>query len=224
MNELEARRLLLADPRHLSPELRDEIARQPALAEFRQELLELDRRAQAALTEAPLPHGLADRLVLGARFGVVPKARLALAAAVAAAAIMIPWHFARPASDEVAMIEHVRDSRWELGDNPGVPHGLVRASLAELGVRMADSSYRIRHLGHCVVAGREGRHFTIDGPQGVISFVALPASTGALDRESMRVGDTLGVFEKRGDVLLGAFSGAAIDSASLRTLMKGVFG
>jgi RNA polymerase sigma factor (sigma-70 family) len=83
MTELEARRLLMADPRRPSPELREEIARHPALAEFHDQLLDLDRRTHAALTEAPLPHGLADRLVLGARYRRVPKARLAIAAAIA---------------------------------------------------------------------------------------------------------------------------------------------
>jgi len=223
MTELEARRLLMADPRRPSPELREEIARHPALAEFHEQLLDLDRRTHAALTEAPLPHGLADRMVLGARYRPVSKARLAIAAAIAAAAIMIPWHFAGPASDEFAMMDHVRDSRWELGDNPGVSQGIARASLAELGVGLAKSSYRIRHLGHCIVAGRQGRHFTIDSPQGVISFVVLPASTGSLAKDSLREGDTVGVFEKRGDILLGAFGNSAMEGAALRRLMKGVF-
>jgi hypothetical protein len=74
-----------------------------------------------------------------------------------------------------------------------------------------------------VVAGREGRHFTIDSPQGVISFVVLPASTDSLAKDSLREGDTVGVFEKRGDILLGAFGSSAMEGAALRRLMKGVF-
>jgi len=84
------------------------------------------------------------------------------------------------------MLDHVRESTWELGDNPGVAPSAARAALAQVGVRLADSTYRIRHLGHCVVAGREGRHFTIDGPTGIVSFVILPASKQPLAADSLR--------------------------------------
>lgn len=222
MNELEARRQLLADPRHLSPELRDALAERPALRDLRDELLELDGRVRHAVTDAPLPQGLADRLVLGARYRPVPRVRLAIAAAAAAVAIMMPWHSAEPYGDELAMLDHVREGVEELRDNRGVPQGILRASLDELGVGLADSTYRIRHLGRCVVAGRQGRHFTIDAPQGVVSFVILPASRGPLVAESLRKGDTVGVYEQRGGLLLGAFASSAMDRAALRELMKGV--
>ncbi len=222
MNELEARRHLLADPRDLSPELRDTIARQPALDDFRGDLLDLDERVHAALTEPALPHGLADRMVLRARYGGAPRVRLAIAAAIAAAAIMIPWHFVQPYSDELAMMDHVREGIEELRDDRGVSRGIVRASLGELGVGIADSTYRVRHLGRCVVAGREGRHFTIDGPQGIVSFVILPASRESAVTESLRKGDTVAVYEQRGDVLLGAFASSSMERAALRKLMKDV--
>lgn len=222
MNELEARRQLLADPRHLSPELRDTIAGLPALDDFRRDLLDLDERVHTALTEPALPHGLADRMVLRARYGGTPRVRLAIAAALAAAAIMIPWHFVQPDSDELAMLDHVRESTWELGDDPGVSQGVVRASLNELGVRLADTTFRVRHLGRCVVAGREGRHFTIDGPQGIVSFVILPGSREPVVTDSLRKGDTVAVYEQRGDVLLGAFASSSMERGALRKLMKGV--
>jgi hypothetical protein len=222
MNELDARRQLLADPRHLTPELSDAIAERPALGALRDDLLDLDERVQAALTEAPLPHGLADRMVLGARYSGAPKVRLAIAAAVAAMAITVSWHYVQPPSDEVAMLDHVRESVEELRDNRGVSQGIARASLSELGVGLADASYRIRHLGRCVVAGRQGRHFTIDGPEGVVSFMVLPASRGEVVTDSLRKGDTVAVYERRGDVLLGAFTSAPMEGAALRKLMKHV--
>jgi len=222
MTELEARRLLLADPRHLTPELREAIAHNPALALIRDELLELDDRVRHELTSAPLPDPLADRMVLGARYGRAPRMRLAIAAAVAALAVALPWSLMQTSGDEDAMIDHVRESIWELRDNPGVPSGVVRASLAELGVGFADSAVRIRHLGRCVVAGRQGRHFTIDGPQGVISFVVLPAKEGIVVADSVHKGDTLGVFERRGGVLVGAFGSSAMEPAELRKLLERV--
>src|SRR5258706_15625117 len=99
MNELEARCHLLADPRDLSPELRDTIARQPALDDFRGDLLDLDERVHAALTEPALPHGLADRMALRASYGGGPGAPLALAGAGRAAALTLPSRFVQPFRD-----------------------------------------------------------------------------------------------------------------------------
>ena len=222
MNELEARRLLLSDPRHVSPELREAIAERPALADLRDELTQLDERVRDELTRAPLPDALADRMVLAVRYRGIPKVRLALAAAAAALAVALPLTFLPAYGDEVAMLDHVRESAWELRDNAGVPGGVVRASLAEVGVDLADSAIRVRHLGHCVVAGREGRHFTIDGRDGVISFIVLPASEGMLFADSVRKGETVGVFERRGGVLVGAFGSSTMQRAELRQLLKGV--
>ncbi|HXF77735.1 MAG TPA: DUF3379 family protein [Usitatibacter sp.] len=222
MNELEARRLLLSDPRHVPQELREAIAERPELAGLRDELLRLDERVRDELTRAPLPDALADRMVLGARYRSVPKVRLALAAAAAALAIALPMTFLPAYGDEVAMIDHVRESAWELRDNPGVPRNVVRASLAELGVGFTDSAIRVRHLGHCVVAGREGRHFTIDGREGVISFVVLPATDGILLADSVRKDGTVGVYERRGAVLVGAFASSTMEMAELREMLKSV--
>lgn len=225
MNDLDARRLLLADPRHLSAELREAIERQPALAEFRDELLRLDERVRVAATAAPVPDGLADRLVLRARYGKPPILRLAIAAAVATLAIAIPWHAWRQSRDatfEVAMMDHVRESVSELKDDSGVEEGVLRTSLADIGVRMREAPFRIRHLGYCIVAGRQGRHFTVDGPGGVVSFVLLPAQAGSAPATLVN-GDTLGVYEQHGSVLIGAFGNGSVDRGVLERLVQRMF-
>ena len=222
MNDLDARRLLLADPRHLSPELREAIAKQPQLAEFRDELLRLDERVRIAVTAAPVPDGLADRLVLGARYRTRPGVKLAIAAAIVSLAIAIPWHAAREQPFEVAMMDHVVESTSELRDNPGVEPAVLRTSLEGLGVGLRDTPYRVRHLGHCIVGGIQGRHFTVDGPGGVVSFVLLPVQSGSAP-ESMEHGDTVGVFEQRGSVLIGAFGATGFDERVLRELMQRIF-
>lgn len=222
MNDLDARRLLLADPRHLSPELREAIEARPQLAEFRDELLRLDERMRIAATAAPVPDGLADRLVLGARYGARPGVKLAIAAAIVSLAIAIPWHAAREQSFEVAMMDHVRESTVELRDDSGIEPAVLRTSLQGIGVGLRDTPYRVRHLGHCIVAGIQGRHFTVDGPGGVVSFVLLPVQSRSVP-DSMEHGDTLGVFEQRGSILIGAFGASGFDERTLRELMQRMF-
>ena len=222
MNDLEARRLLLADPYHLSPELREAVERHPHLADFRNELLRLDERVRGAATAAPVPDGLADRLVLGARYRTRSGLKLAIAAAIVSLAIAIPWHAAHEQPFEVAMMDHVRESTSELRDNGGVEPAVLRTSLEGLGVGLRDTPYRVRHLGHCIVGGIQGRHFTVDGPGGVVSFVLLPVQSGSAP-DSVDHGDTVGVFEQRGNILIGAFGAAGFDQRTLRELLQRMF-
>src|SRR5258708_4300934 len=176
MNELEARRLLLADPHRLSPELQSMVDASPRLGELREELIRADDRVRDALTSTAVPAGLADRIVLNALHGNRSRWGLALAAAVVAAAIAVPWTLREPETGlERAMIEHVDRELAELEDNRGIEPALLRVSVAAFGIDVRDAGYRVRHLANCIVAGREGRHFTVDGPNGVVSFVVLPA-------------------------------------------------
>lgn len=224
MNDIEARRLLLADPRHLSPELREAIERQPALAQLREDLLRQDERVRLAATAAPLPDGLADRLVLGARYRKRSMVGLAIAATIVSLAIAVPWHATREAPLELAMMDHVRESVGELRDDSGVAEPVLRTSLAGLGVDLREAPFRIRHLGHCIVGGIQGRHFTVDGPRGVVSFVLLPAQAGAgAAARSLAKDDTVGVFEQHGRFLIGAFAGAGTDENLLRALVQRMF-
>jgi hypothetical protein len=222
MNDIEARRLLLADPRHLSPELREAIERQPALAQLREELLKQDEQVRLAATAAALPDGLADRLVLGARYRKRSTIGLAIAAAIVSVAIAVPLHFTREEPLEVAMMDHVRESVAELRDDSGVAVPVLRTSLAGLGVDLREAPFHVRHLGHCIVAGIQGRHFTVDGPGGVVSFVLLPAQSGGAARSLARH-DTVGVFEQHGRFLIGAFAGAGTDENLLRALVERMF-
>jgi hypothetical protein len=213
MNDIEARRLLLADPRHLSPELREAIERQPALAQLREELLNQDEQVRLAATAAALPDGLADRLVLGARY----RKRSTIGLAIA-----VPLHFTREEPLEVAMMDHVRESVAELRDDSGVAVPVLRTSLAGLGVDLREAPFHVRHLGHCIVAGIQGRHFTVDGPGGVVSFVLLPAQSGGAARSLARH-DTVGVVEQHGRLLIGAFAGAGTHENLLRALVERMF-
>jgi hypothetical protein len=228
MNPLEARRLLLADPHRSSAELRAALDESPSLATFRVELLRSDEQLHDALTATEVPGGLADRLVLQARYHERSRWGLALAAALVSIAVGIPpilevFHEPQRYGLERAMIEHVDEEAGELQDDGGVEPAVLRASVGALGVQLKESGYRIRHLGHCVVAGREGRHFTIDGPNGVVSFVVLPGAAKEDAGVLMRAGATRGVFMKRAGVTIGAFVQDATERAELEGLLRRVF-
>jgi Protein of unknown function (DUF3379) len=223
MNDIDARRQLLADPRRISPQLQAQVDSAPALAALRDELLRTDDEMRRELTRPEVPEGLADRIVLRARYGDRSRRGLALAASVVAFGVAISGYFvSRGPALERAMIEHVAEEVDELRDNPGIEPAVLRASVATLGVEVRDAGYRIRHLANCIVAGREGRHFTIDGPHGVVSFVILPGvSRGG--PESMQVGSTQGRFLKRAGATIGVFAQGDASPAELETLMRRVF-
>jgi Protein of unknown function (DUF3379) len=223
MNPLEARRRLLADPRHVCAELQSALEGSPGLADFREELLALDDEMRSVLTHAPVPDGLAERLVLHARYGHRSRWALALAAGLVALAVAVPWYrIETDAPLETAMMDHVVQGVDELRDDRGVEPAVLRASVAGIGVRVRDAGYRVRHLGHCVVAGREGRHFTIDGPHGVVSFLVLPAKGDAGRAESVQRGGTLGVFTRRDGLLIGVFGETSMRRADLEKIMEEV--
>ena len=224
MNELEARRRLLADPRRLPPDLQAEVDSTPRLAAFRDELLRADDEMHRALTGSDVPGGLADRIVLRARYRERSRWGLALAASFVVLAIAAPWYFRAQGPDlERAMIEHVVGEVDELRDNGGVEPAVLRASVAALGVEVRDAGYRIRHLANCIVAGREGRHFTVDGPSGVVSFVVLPGGEPGASYMIMEKGGTRGLFTKRAGMTIGVFAQGGVERGELEKVMRRVF-
>ena len=223
MNPLEARRRILADPRAAAPELRDAVEHDPHLAAYRAELLALDGEVRRAVMKVPAPEGLADRLILRARYPGRPRWHAAIAAGCSALALATALLVAveRPAVAST-MIDHVVAQEWEWQDTRGVSPAVLRAAVAELGVTVRDGDYRVRHLGPCVVGGRQGRHFTIDGPRGPIAFIVLPAQDRGdepvlLSKEGVR-----GLFAKRAGSTVGVFSRSGETREELAELLKAV--
>ena len=228
MNEFEARRQLLSDPRRLSPEVRDAIEADPRLAALRDELLRTDDEMQRALTGAPVPEGLADRIVLRARYGRRSRWGLALAAAVAALAIGIPSYLRMQDRDrelerDHAIIEHVAEGATELNDDGRIEPAAWRSSVAALGVKVRDPGYRIRHLANCVIAGVESRHFVVQGPQGVVSYVILPGAKGNASERELQEGAMRGLFVQRAGVTIGVMGHSGMRRAELEKMMREVF-
>ena len=231
MNELEVRRQLLADPRRLPQEFQAVVDADPALAALRDDLVRADDAMREMLTRDPVPEGLADRIVLRARYHERSRWGFALAAALVVIAFAVPMHFgSRDAEQfattgpalETAMIDHVVQGTDELQDNPGIQPAVLRVALSQVGLEARDPGYRIRHLANCIVAGVEGRHFVVDGPNGIVSFLVLPGQSPG-DSLLLREGDTRGYFMKRAGLTIGVFSQQDVKPAELEKMMHEVF-
>jgi uncharacterized protein DUF3379 len=226
MTELEVRRQLTADPRHLEPEVAAAVEADARLASLRDDLLRNDAAMQAALTGAPVPEGLADRLVLRARFGSRSRWGLALAAAAAVLVVGIPGYFgvieqAEAARDD-AMMAHVAESTGELADDGNITPATFRASVEQLGLPVSNAGYRIRHLGYCVIAGIESRHFVLQGPNGAISYVILPGARGFEGERMVERGTMRGLFSRRDGFTVGVFGEGNVDRTELERMMRAV--
>jgi len=210
MNELELQRRLTADPRRLSGEDQAAVEASPRLAALRERLVRVDEEMYRILTEPNVPEGLADRIVLRARYGARARWRFALAASLLAFGVAIGVALREEPEPrlEAAMIDHVVEQVGELRDDSGIEPAVLRASVAALGVDVRDPGYRIRHLANCVIDGREGRHFIIDTPHGVVSFVVLPGTDAGEAPVLLQRGRTHGYFMKRAGNTVGVFADA----------------
>lgn len=227
MTEFEARRELLADPRRISPELAQAIAADPRLAALREELLATDDEMHRILTEAPVPEGLADRIVLRSRYASRSRWGLALAAAVAALAIGVPSYLRIRTYDgelarDRAMIEHVAQNEGEVEDDARIEPAAFRASLARIGVAVPAPRWRVRHLANCVIAGIESRHFVVEGPGGPISYVILPGAKGAGAERVLERDGLHGLFVQRAGATIGVFAEGSATREQLERWMHDV--
>lgn len=184
MNEMDARRQLLADPHHLDAQLEAQLRADANLAALRASLLACDNAIAEELVTVVPPKGLSDRIILRARYRKSARWGLALAAStLLAAAITFGLMPGSPEAVSVAMIDHVIASPEELADDGVVSNERARASLQQIGVSLRGSGYLIRHIGECVVAGRVGRHIVVNTTAGLVTLLVLPTSSGELSRQ-----------------------------------------
>ena len=225
MNELGIRRELLSDPRRLSPEARAAIEASPALASLRDDLLRVDDEMTSLLRAPEVPDGLADRIVLRARYRRGHPWLGALAASLISAALLLPLRDAEryPSPTERAIAAHVAEQVGEWNDDAHITPAALRASVAGLGVDVSPGGLRIRHLGNCVIEGRVGRHFVVDTAKGLVAFVILPAREEAdAPRMAITAGGVRGLVMKRAGYAIGAFAHGGMQSNDLEALMRKV--
>ena len=235
MSPNDARRLILADPRHLSPEVEAFVREDAALAALHRSVLALDEAAIRGFGEAAAPKGLADRIILRARYRRGSRWLMAAAASVLIAAGSISLVVLnRPPQIVEAMLDHVVESSEELNDAGNVSPAVVRTSLAAIGVPFADAGYRIRHLSNCVIAGRTGRHLIIQTAEGVVSLLVYPADARELagshglggigDGRTLRRADLVAVVLPQNNHAIGAFGASgSLSPARLDRLARQIF-
>lgn len=228
MTELEARRRLLADPHRLSAELRAALAGDARLAALREELVAMDEAINRALTAPAVPEGLAERIVLNARYGGRSRWHLAMAATVAAFAVGFTSYLSVREPDvelarDRAILEHVAQNADELADDGHIEPAAFRASVGALGITVRDAGYRVRHLGKCVIGGIESRHFVLQSPRGAITYVILPGGGPAESSGKLLSRDGFdGLFMHRAGATIGVMAPKGTTRAELETLMRAV--
>ena len=225
MNEIDARRQLLAEPRHLYPTLEAQVHADPKLAAFRASLLSFDNAIAETLGKIVPPKGLADRIILQSRHQQRARWSMALAASVVVTAV-VAFSLApgRPDALTVAMIDHVIESPDELADNGHVSTEQARASLQRIGVSLRDSGYRIRHIGECVIAGRVGRHLVVNTPTGLATLLVLPAELREFSRQrSLSKGNFVAVVIPQSKLAIAAVGAAGMAPQQLESLARQMF-
>jgi hypothetical protein len=227
MNQLEARRRLYADPRHLNAELEALLKNDHQLAALRERLLALDNKIADILGETAPPKGLAERVILRARYRRGPLWIAGLAASLALVATLL-WMQTpietRPGPIVEAMVDHVIDEPDELADAGNISAENVTASLARIGVTFRDAGYRVRHLAECVVSGRVGRHLVMSTPQGLASFIILPLQAGEMARRStIDKGSFHAVAIPQRGTAIGAIASQGVQAKQLAALAEQMF-
>lgn len=226
MNTQEARKALISDPRRLSPDLEQAIRDDVKLATLRQQLLCTDDKLAAAFAEVnPVP-GLADRIILRARY----RRRSMWLGAVAASALLVGFlgvTMLRPEPDSplaVAMLDHVITETGELNDAGDISVAATKASLAKINVAYNDIGYRVRHIGECIVAGRTGRHVVVSTPRGIVTFLIMPKDVSELKKRStLNKGLYQAVFVPQKKAAFGVFADNQLTTAQLESMMGQMF-
>jgi len=177
MNCLEFHRAKLADPRRLPLEAQSHAAQCAACAAFANSVDEAERDVERALA-APVPEGLADRILLRVH-GARPAWKVwALAASIVlgiglgVAALLYPTpageHYAREAIEHV-IAEPESFTTVHLADVPSLDE-LIRTS----GGRLKAPLGNVRYVKLCPVEGGTGWHIVFETPEGLATLLVIP--------------------------------------------------
>jgi hypothetical protein len=176
MNCLEFRREKLGDPRRLSAEAQGHAASCPTCSAFAREVDESERALDRALM-APVPEGLADRIILQSRRPRPAWRAWALAASVVVA-VALGFFFvnAQNQPDEYARlaIEHVAMEPESLATVRNAEAQSFHAVVHDLGGSVKDLPGRIRYFRLCPVDGGFGWHVVFETPEGLATLFLVP--------------------------------------------------
>ena len=176
MNCLEFRRGKLADPRRQPPEAQAHVAGCLACAAFAREVDETERALDRAL-RAPVPEGLADRIIFQSRRPRLTWRAWALAATVVMAVALgfLAWD-TRNHPDEYARlaIEHVVTEPESLSTTRNADPEAFRAVVESFGGAVKDLPGRIRYMRLCPVEEGSGWHVVYEKPDGLATLFLVP--------------------------------------------------
>ena len=189
MNCFQFRRLLLAEPRQITPEQKAHLAECGSCAQLVRGVEQLEERlAKAALV--PVPEGLAERVLLRHkirspnRWGTLAlAASLLVAVGVAFYFNEVPRQGDEIVSAErlttnhpaVAAIFYVRDHEPQLlRENRSGDPAVMHAALSKLGLSLPANIGSVRYLGKCPVPGGTGEHIVLQTPFGHVTLILVP--------------------------------------------------
>lgn len=191
MNCIDFRRLILAEPRALSPEQQAHAAQCDTCAAFAKEIGDLNGQITEAVL-VPVPESLDERVLLRQRIRRPARlAMLALAASImlGAGVTLLVYQEQRPAGEQViagstlggehpvvAAISYVLDQEPQLlrTNRTGDPD-VMRNALFRLGMKLPENEVRVRYLGKCpVVREGEGEHVVLETPLGQVTLILIP--------------------------------------------------
>lgn len=221
----EAKQMLLADPRHNTPELESVIAGDAALQEMRRQLLRNSEILAGAFADVAPPAGLADRLILRVRYRQRSKWAVGVAAGVIAVSLtLFTLRQEAPSPIAVAMLDHVVEETGEWADNGNVSAATTQDSLQRVGVPFNDLGYHIRHLSECVVDGRTGRHLVMSTPEGLVSFLIMPRRAGEVSKRlELERGAMQAVLQPASHVAIGVFADRRVSKVAMEAMMQRLF-
>lgn len=186
MNCLEFRRLALANPQHPGPTALEHEAACPACARFYLDLRQQEETLYQALS-IPVPDGLADRILLGARPRFMDRftsLRVWLPALAATLVLALGLNFMLPRgmSPETlaaGVIDHVLHEPETLVPEQPVPMlKLVRAferGGGELVNAPAQAAIQASYAGRCPLpGGGTGEHIVLNTPEGKVTLILMP--------------------------------------------------
>jgi uncharacterized protein DUF3379 len=177
MNCIEFHREKLADPRRLSAEAQAHARDCAACASFAQSV-DADARALERSLAAPVPEGLAERVVLRVLHPRAPRWRAwALAASVLIAVLGgLAYVQQQSRGEQYARlaIEHVVMEPESLSTLRNADPEAFRAVLQEFGGSLAELPGKVRYVRLCPVEAGTGWHVVFETPQGLATLILVP--------------------------------------------------
>lgn len=182
MDELELRRRCYAEPNDPSPEFRAALAEDPRARQLAENMRRFDRNLEAALKQAPVPDGLAGRILL--RTGFERRRRrhrrqlgyLALAASVVLAVALTLLPLGGPRDFPSLALAHVYGEMDHLEERTAVGEQQLRAMLQRVGGELTASIEGLRFAGLCPSPRGTALHLVVDGEMGPVTILYVPGA------------------------------------------------